>query len=135
VVIADDHPVYRDGIIRALLETGRYDIAGEAGDGETAAQLISRERPDVVLLDLRMPALDGIGTLRRVRSAGIDVPVMFLTAFPYPELVDQALAAGAAACLSKAATRDEIVAALDAVATGARLIPGVVRSGDDGSSA
>jgi two-component system nitrate/nitrite response regulator NarL len=118
VVIADDHPVYRDGIVRAVLESRRYEIAGEAGDGETALRLIVRRRPDVALLDLRMPVLDALAVLRRLDRDGIRVPVVVLSAFTQPHIVDQALDAGAAGYLSKDAARDEILAALDVAALG-----------------
>ena len=124
VVIADDHPVYRDGIARALMDRGRrYRIVGETGDGEIALRLIARHRPDVALLDLRMPTLDGLEILRRLRRDGIDVPVVLLSAFARPEIVDQALTAGAAGYLSKDAPREEILAALEAAALRGRVIP------------
>ena len=107
IVIADDHPVYRDGIVRAVLESGRYEIAGEAGDGETALRLIVQRRPDVALLDLRMPALDALGILRHLDRDGIRVPVVVLSAFSQPHIVDQVLQAGAAGYLSKDAAREE----------------------------
>jgi DNA-binding NarL/FixJ family response regulator len=116
VVIADDHPVYRQGIARALNDARRYRIVGATGDGEVALHLIARHRPDVALLDLRMPTLDGLAILRRLQRDGIDVPVVFLSAFTQPEMVDQALTAGAAGYLSKDSPRDEILAALDAAA-------------------
>lgn len=122
VVIADDHPVYRDGVIRALTESGRYEIVGEAGDGEAALGLIERHRPDVALLDLRMPALDALGILQRLDDEGIDVPVVVISAFTQPQIIDRALAAGAAGYLSKDAPREEILVALDAAASGARLV-------------
>ncbi len=122
VVIADDHPVYRDGIIRALMESGRYEIVGEAGDGEAALRLIERHRPDVALLDLRMPALDALGVLRRLEDGATRVPVIVLSAFIQPEIIERALAAGAAGYLSKDAPREEILVALDAVASGARIV-------------
>ena len=122
VVIADDHPVYRDGVIRALVESGRYEIVGEAGDGEAALGLIERHRPDVALLDLRMPALDALGILQRLDDDGIDVPVVVISAFTQPAIIDRALAAGAAGYLSKDAPREEILVALDAAASGARLV-------------
>jgi CheY-like chemotaxis protein len=85
VVIADDHPVYRDGIARALLDRGRfYRLVGETGDGEVALRLIARHRPDVALLDVRMPTLDGLAILRRLRRDGIPVPVVLLSAFASP---------------------------------------------------
>src|SRR5207344_1175387 len=101
IVIADDHPVYRDGIVRALMESGCYLIAGEAGDGRTALRLIVEHRPDVALLDLRMPALDALGVLRHLERDGIHVPVVLISAFTQPQIVDQALTAGAAGYLSK----------------------------------
>lgn len=116
VVIADDHPVYREGIARALNDARRYRIVGATGDGEVALHLIARHRPDVALLDLRMPTLDGLGILRRLQRDGIHVPVVLLSAFTQPEIVDQALTAGAAGYLSKDSPRDEILAALDAAA-------------------
>src|SRR5512144_1608204 len=76
IVIADDHPVYRDGLVRALMHSGRYHVAGEAGDGETALRLIVEQRPDVALLDVRMPALDALNVLRRLDRDGIRVPVV-----------------------------------------------------------
>lgn len=122
VVIADDHPVYRDGIIRALTESGRYEIVGEAGDGEAALRLIERHRPDVALLDLRMPALDALGVLQCLKDGAIHVPVVVISAFTQPQIIERALAAGAAGYLSKDAPREEILVALDAVASGARVV-------------
>ena len=122
VVIADDHPVYRDGIIRALMESGRYEIVGEAGDGEAALRLIERHRPDVALIDLRMPGLDALGVLRRLENGAVRVPVVVISAFTQPQIIDRALAAGAAGYLSKDAPREEILVALDAVASGARVV-------------
>ncbi len=114
IVVADDHPVYRDGMVRALLETGRYEVAGQAGDGETALDLIHRCRPDVVLADLRMPKLDGLGLVRRLEGEGLHIPLVLLSAFTQLHIVERALAAGAAAYLSKDAPREQIVATLDA---------------------
>jgi two-component system, NarL family, nitrate/nitrite response regulator NarL len=122
IVIADDHPVYRDGIIRALIQSGRYEIVGEACDGEAALRLIERHRPDVALLDLRMPALDALGVLRGLDDAALDVPVVVISAFAQPQIIERALAAGAAGYLSKDAPREEILVALDAVAGGGRVV-------------
>jgi two-component system, NarL family, nitrate/nitrite response regulator NarL len=124
IVIADDHPVYRDGIVRALMESGRYLIAGEAGDGRTALRLIVEHRPDVALLDLRMPVLDALEVLRHLERDGIHVPVVLISAFTQPQIVDQALTAGAAGYLSKDAPREEILVALDVVALGGRIVQG-----------
>jgi two-component system, NarL family, nitrate/nitrite response regulator NarL len=119
VVIADDHRGYRDGIARALLATGRYRIEAQASDGSTAAELIETRRPDVALLDLRMPGLDGLSVLERLRRGGVAVPVVVLTAVPHAALADQARAGGAACLVGKECSRADIVAALDAAAAGA----------------
>jgi two-component system nitrate/nitrite response regulator NarL len=124
IVIADDHPVYRDGIVRALMETGRYEIVGEAGDGAAALRFILQREPDVALLDLRMPTLDALAVLRRLRDEGVDIPVVLVSAFTQPQIVEQALEAGAAGYLSKDAAREEIVVALDAAALRGRIVKG-----------
>jgi DNA-binding NarL/FixJ family response regulator len=122
IVVADDHPVFREGMVRALVQTGRYEIAGEAADGQTALDLILRHRPDVALVDLRMPGLDGLGLLRRVSAEELGVSLVLLSAFTQPKIVDEALAAGAAGYLSKDASREEILAAVDAAALGGRIV-------------
>jgi CheY-like chemotaxis protein len=101
IVVADDHPVFREGMVRALVETGRYEIAGEAPDGNAALDLIRRQRPDVALVDLRMPGPDGLDLVRRLSGEGLGVSLVLLSAFMQPKIVDKALAAGAAAYLSK----------------------------------
>jgi len=121
IVVADDHPLYRDGIVRALQESGRYRVTGAAGNGEACLWLIERHRPDVALLDVRMPRLDGLGVLRRLRREGIQVPVLLLSAFARPELVRQAFANGAAGCLAKDVPRNDILAALDLAARGGHV--------------
>ena len=122
IVVADDHPVFREGMVRALIETGRYEIAGEAADGNAALDLIRRQRPDVALVDLRMPGLDGLDLLRRLSGEGLGVSLVLLSAFMQPKIVEKALAAGAAGYLSKDASREEILAAVDAASLGARIV-------------
>lgn len=117
-VVADDHPLFREAMIRALTDTGRYAIVGEAADGEAALRSILAERPDLALLDLRMPELDGLGVLRRLQRDEVPVRTVLLSACPHPELIRQARSAGAAGFLTKDADRSELVAALDVVAAG-----------------
>jgi DNA-binding NarL/FixJ family response regulator len=135
IVVADDHPVFREGMVRALVETGRYEIAGEAADGNAALDLIRRQRPDVALVDLRMPGLDGLDLLRRLSGEELGVSLVLLSAFMQPKIVEKALAAGAAAYLSKDASREEILAAVDAAALGARIVqPGAPGPTHDGAT-
>jgi DNA-binding NarL/FixJ family response regulator len=121
VVVADDHPLYRAGIVGALLETGRFTITGEAADGEDAFELIADQHPDLAIADVRMPRLDGLGLIARLTAHAMGVPVLLLSAFTKREVVDRALAAGAAGYIAKQADREEIVAAAEAIALGGRV--------------
>jgi len=118
VVVADDHPLYRAGVVRALRSSGRFAIAGEAADGQTAYRLILAELPELAILDVRMPQLDGLAVLARLRTERIRVPVLMLSAFTEHEVVEHALAHGAVAFVDKQADRDALVAAAVAVVTG-----------------
>ena len=94
VVVADDHPLYRAGIVRALVETRRFAVAGEADDGERAFELIAERRPALAIVDVRMPRLDGLGVIARLAASRIRVPVLLLSAFTEPEVVRLALSSG-----------------------------------------
>jgi two-component system, NarL family, nitrate/nitrite response regulator NarL len=118
VVVADDHPLYRAGIVRALVETRRFAVSGEADDGERAYELIVQRRPALAIVDVRMPRLDGLGVIARLAASRIRVPVLLLSAFTEPEVVELALNSGAAGYVAKQADRDEIIAAAEAVAMG-----------------
>ena len=118
VVVADDHPLYRAGVVRALRSSGRFAIAGEAADGQTAYRQILAEQPELAILDVRMPQLDGLSVLARLRTERVRVPVLMLSAFTEPEVVEHALAHGAVAFVDKQADRDALVAAAVAVVTG-----------------
>ena len=115
VIVADDHPLYRQGIVRALEAAGEVVVA-EAGDGRSALELICTHRPDVALVDVSMPGLDGIDVVEELAMHGPDVPVVLLSAFSDEPLVSSALQAGAAAYVTKAADRDDILAAVTGAA-------------------
>jgi DNA-binding NarL/FixJ family response regulator len=107
VVIADDHETYRRGLARAIRRFGTLDLVGEAGDGSEALQVILEVSPDVALLDVRMPGLDGLEVARRLRDLrGVDV--VLLTSSDTRELRGAAQAAGVADLLSKDMARDDI---------------------------
>jgi two-component system nitrate/nitrite response regulator NarL len=108
VVVADDHPLYRDGIVRTLEGSGAFAVVGEASDGATALALIRDLVPDVAVLDVRMPGLDGIDVVAALARHGPPVPVVLLSAFEDQALVASGLEAGAAAYVSKTADRDAI---------------------------
>ena len=117
-VVADDHPLYRAGVVRALRSSGRFAVVGEAADGQTAYELILAEQPELAILDVRMPRLDGLSVLSRLRLERVRVPVLMLSAFTEPAVVEHALAQGAVAFFDKRADRGELVSAAVAVVTG-----------------
>ncbi len=118
LVIADDHPVYRDGLARLLSEIGGFDVVGVAADGVEAVELAASLAPDVVIMDIRMPNLDGIEATRRITAASPSTGVVVLSMFEDDELVFAAVRAGARGYLLKDADDDEIAAVLRGIARG-----------------
>ncbi|WP_327102154.1 response regulator transcription factor [Nonomuraea glycinis] len=121
VVVVDDQTLVRQGI-RSLLEVAEVEVVGEADDGQAALDVIAAARPDVVLLDLRMPRYDGIWALGRLRERGIETPVLVLTTFNDDDLVLKALRAGARGYLLKDVTVEQLTGAVRALAGGGTLI-------------
>jgi two-component system, NarL family, nitrate/nitrite response regulator NarL len=117
VVVADDHPLYRDGLTGAIRAQPHLDLVGEAADGSGALALISEHSPDVALLDVKMH-FDGPSVLKRLQAVGSSTRVVFLSAYLDSALVYSALEAGAAGFLSKRADRAAICDALHAAARG-----------------
>jgi DNA-binding NarL/FixJ family response regulator len=128
ILLADDHPVVRDGLAAMLATQPDFEVVGEAGTGAEAVAEAARLRPDVVLMDLEMPALDGIEAIRRLRAADPTVQVVVLTAFDTDERIVGALQAGAQGYLLKGAPRAEIFAAIRTVSAGGALLQPVVAS-------
>ena len=130
VLVVDDQPLVRAGFAMILAAQPDVEVVGEAEDGEEAIVLAARFRPDVVLMDVRMPRLDGIEATRRLLEAGGPgrPRVLILTTFDLDRYVYEALRAGASGFLLKDATRDELVGAVRVVAAGeALLAPSVTR--------
>jgi two-component system, NarL family, response regulator DegU len=117
LLLVDDHKLLRQGLRRAVEEAG-FDVVGEAGDGEEAVRLAAALRPDLVLMDVTMPVLDGIEATRRLRLAAPDARVVILTMHGEEETIDQALRAGAVAYLLKDCSTDQVAETLHAVAAG-----------------
>lgn len=115
VVLADDHAVVRKGIHDFLVEEGDIDVVAEASDGEMVKQLILEHRPDVVILDVRMPGATGIEVTRWVREQGLPLKVLILTAYDDRPFVTAALQAGANGYVLKNADAEQITAAVRAV--------------------
>jgi DNA-binding NarL/FixJ family response regulator len=120
VVLADDQELVRSGF-RLILELAGFEVAGEAGDGREAVELARSTRPDVVLMDVRMPGMDGIEATRRIAQIGLPSRVLMLTTFDLDEYVYEALRAGASGFLLKDAGRERLVEAVRTVAAGESL--------------
>jgi NarL family two-component system response regulator LiaR len=117
VVIADDHRVVRDGLSFLLSQEPDIDVVGEAGDGEQTLRVVAATRPDVLLLDLLMPKLDGHGVLAALGGLPDQPAVVVLTSITDDEHLVRALHAGATSYLLKTAAADDVVAAIHAAAT------------------
>ncbi len=122
VIVADDHPMFREGVARAIRERPDLELVGEAADGREAVALVEDLQPDVALLDVRMPGLQGMQALEAFQWRGAQVRVIFLSAFASGEIVHSAVAAGARAFLSKESGRQEICEAIARVARGELMV-------------
>ncbi|QFU90097.1 response regulator transcription factor [Amycolatopsis sp. YIM 10] len=128
VVLADDQPLIRSGLRVLIADTDDLTVVGEAGTGTEAVQLAGAARPDVVVMDLRMPGMDGIEATRQITAGEAPPHVLALTTFDDDEHVYGALRAGAAGFLVKDMALDDILAAIRVVASGDALIaPSVTR--------
>jgi DNA-binding NarL/FixJ family response regulator len=127
VVVADDQDLVRSGL-RLVLEARGCEVVGEAADGREAVDLVREVEPDVVLMDIRMPVLDGIAATARIAAAGLATRVLVLTTYDLDEYVYGALRSGAAGFLLKATPPDRLVAGIETVARGeALLAPSLTR--------
>jgi DNA-binding NarL/FixJ family response regulator len=118
VLVVDDHPLVRAGLVGLLATSGEFAVVGEAGDGADAVALARESRPDVVLMDLSMPGVDGIEAIRRLLADGYDGAVVVLTSFSDRARVAQALEAGAVGYLLKDAEPADVLAAIRSAAAG-----------------
>jgi DNA-binding NarL/FixJ family response regulator len=118
VVIADDHAIVRGGLEQLLSTADDLLLVGTAADGEEVVEIVARERPDVVLMDLSMPNVDGVGATRRIVAANPDARVIVLTSFGDDRHIADALDAGAVGYMLKHAGPDELLDAIRAAAAG-----------------
>lgn len=129
VLLVDDQTLVRQGIRSLLTLANQVEVVAEAGDGIEALAAIEEWRPDVVLLDLRMPRLDGAGTLKAMAGRDFRPPVLVLTTFDDDEAVLDALRSGARGYLLKDVTLEELVTAIETLAAGGRLVQPAVTAG------
>jgi two-component system, NarL family, nitrate/nitrite response regulator NarL len=129
VVVADDHPLYRDGVVRALSASGQVEIVAEAEDGRAALAEIQQHLPDVALLDYKLPDLDGVAITNAVVREQLPTRVLLVSAFTDSGVVYKALETGAAGFVSKESRREQIVDAVLACSRGENVVPPDVAGG------
>lgn len=122
VLVADDHLIVREGLRTMLEIQPDMEIAGEAKDGEEAVRLARQLAPDVILMDLRMPRMDGLAAIRAIRQTDPDASVVILTTYDDDAFIIQGLRAGAKGYLLKDASRDALLGAIRAAACGETLL-------------
>ncbi len=126
ILVADDHPMLREGLVAVLSSQPDFEVVGEAADGSETVRLAERQKPDVILLDLEMPNLDGVATLEKLRNIGSEARTIVFTAYDTDERILGALRAGARGYLLKGASRTEIFDAIRTVYSGGSLLGPVV---------
>jgi two-component system nitrate/nitrite response regulator NarL len=128
VLVAEDHPLYRKGLVESIDAREELELVGEAVDGKQALEAVGSTQPDVVVLDVRLPELDGIEVLRKLKEQEVETRVLLLSAHTDGDLVYDAFELGAAGYLSKDALGDEVCDAVEAVAKGERALSPALQS-------
>lgn len=126
LLVVDDHPVVRDGLKGMLASQQDLELVGDAGDGEEAIRLADELKPDVVLMDLRMPVMDGVTAIVRIRERWPEARVLVLTTYDADADIVRAVAAGATGYILKDAPRDEIFRAIRTTAQGKSYLSSAV---------
>lgn len=128
VLIADDHAVVREGTRRILEQEPDMEVVGEAGDGEEAVDLATKMKPDVAIIDIAMPIMDGIEATKRIKSARPSINVLILSAYDDDQFIFSLLEAGAAGYLLKSIRSRELIDAIRAVYSGESVLhPSIAR--------
>ncbi len=123
LLLVDDHPAFRAGLVALLADQRDFQVAAECGDGRQAVELYRRERPDVVLMDLRLPGLGGVEAILAIRQEFPDARVIVLTTFDADEDIHRAIQSGARSYLMKDMSKAELVGAIRAVQSGQKWLP------------
>ena len=122
LVIVDDHPVVRDGLRGMLESQPDFEVVGEASDGEAAIRITKKLKPEIVLMDLRMPEMDGVTALREIKASNPQIQVLVLTTYDSDADILPAIEAGASGYLLKDSSREELYTAIRATARGETVL-------------
>ena len=128
ILVVDDHPVLRDGLVAVLSTDADFEVVGEAETGEETVLAAAKLQPDIVMLDLEMPGMDGVETLKQMRENDPGLRVIVFTAFDTDDRIMSALQAGAQGYLLKGAPRDQVFEAIRVVNAGNSLLQPIVAS-------
>ncbi|MFN8015000.1 MAG: response regulator transcription factor [Acidimicrobiia bacterium] len=126
VLLVDDHKLVRQAVKRALTDNG-YDVVGEAGDGEEGIRLVEEFSPDIVMLDITMPVMDGLSALKIIKSSKPETRVVMLTMHGEAAVVNQAINSGASAFMTKDAPMSEVIEVVNKVAHGELLTSSIAQ--------
>jgi two-component system, NarL family, response regulator len=126
IMLADDHEVVREGLAAILGRREGFEVVAEVGDGEAAVEVWLRLKPDIGLLDLRMPKMEGVEAIRKIREGDANAKLIILTTYDGDEDIYQGLRAGAKGYLLKDSPREQIIDAIHAVLSGRTYIPSQV---------
>jgi DNA-binding NarL/FixJ family response regulator len=118
IVLADDHPILRNGLRRSIQDVEGWNVIAEAGDGEAALALVKKHRPDIVILDIDMPKMDGLAVAREMRRQSLDTRIIFLTLHSTQDFFHAAIDLGATGYVLKESATLEIVACVQSVSEG-----------------
>lgn len=139
IVVADDHKIVREGLVRLLEEREDFTVVGEASDGEEAVQMVLEKQPDVVIMDIWMPRLGGIDATRRIGKKGSNAKILVLSMHESRSYVEEVLRAGASGYIVKNSAPADLLQAIDAVCSGAsylspaitqQVVDAIARPGD-----
>ena len=128
ILIADDHPMFREGVSRVVASYPEFEIVGRVDSGRRAVEEIRSLEPDVALVDLRLPDIDGVKVVEAIERDGLTTKVIIISAYEDSATVYSAISAGARAYLSKAVSADDLGRAIQAVARGQTVIPAAMQS-------
>ena len=123
VLIVDDHEMMRSGLRMVIEGTGRMEVVGEASNGEDAIRLAEELEPDVILMDIGMPVMDGIEATRRITASGLGPGVLILTRHDHVEYLEPIMSAGAMGFIKKSRPPDELIRSIDLIAAGRTTMP------------